>query len=356
MPLALALPLHRRTPAPQRAHPWRRLSMAAAGAWRDGQAGADPAAAPGMASCGAPRALATGDRRPSRLGRRRRGARAHAGAGDRSHPRHGAGVGGLHRGRHPYGPEIEATLSSVLACKSPDFVPVRRRTFEAQPHFRSAVGLSLPNEAPVEMGFFFAASYDARLLGAGVTMNMNPGYSMQPSSAGLLSAELINDRVNVSGIGHVPGADAEAIREQLRNGLRNDLPRSLERIVANVLTYPLQGPLATSCDNSAQCLPRVRRILRRVPVDVRSDRGIRRRCSGHPKRRRPDRGRPGPDRRHLYTLRRLRACVWVWLRRARSVRSGPGDAPGHRSTTAVAHAAVTFGAESASRITTDTSR
>lgn len=108
------------------------------------------------------------------------------------------------------------------------------------------------------MGFFFAASYDARLLGAGVTMNMNPGYSMQPSSAGLLSAELINDRVNVSGIGHVPGADAEAIREQLRNGLRNDLPRSLERIVANVLTYPLQGPLATSCDNSAQCLPRVR--------------------------------------------------------------------------------------------------
>lgn len=58
MPLALALPLHRRTPAPQRAHPWRRLSMAAAGAWRDGQAGADPAAAPGMASCGASRVLA----------------------------------------------------------------------------------------------------------------------------------------------------------------------------------------------------------------------------------------------------------------------------------------------------------
>ena len=150
--------------------------------------------------------------------------------------------------------QLSDVISSMFICVTRDalgnlssFVDVTRKELQVQPHFRGQVGLSLLNQAPVEAGVFFIGTYDVRVpvINAGVTIHMNPGYSITRRSDGFVQAALINNAPNVSVINDFE-QDGELISDKVRDKLREAAPTS----IAAFINKKLLQPLGTSCDPS----------------------------------------------------------------------------------------------------------
>ena len=150
--------------------------------------------------------------------------------------------------------QMEAALVKSTADFPLGLLSTSRRCYEAQPHFRGQVGLSQLNKAPIEAGFWFAAQYDARVpvINAGVTVGMNPGYSITRRTDGFIDVSLINDHPNVQVINDVQMPHSNlSVSDYVREQLRTTLPQTLAATVNDQLLQPLPAALGATCDPSA---------------------------------------------------------------------------------------------------------
>lgn len=154
--------------------------------------------------------------------------------------------------------EIGTGLENEISCRS-SFLSASRRRLSIQPHFRGQVGLAATNQAPVEMGFFFEGQYDVRFAGGGVTIGMNPGYSITPRADGYVQTRLINNATNVS-VTNDMVIDGQLVSVSTRNALANNLPTRVSEGINSQLRTPLKNvtlpgvetPVTAPCPNGTQ--------------------------------------------------------------------------------------------------------
>jgi hypothetical protein len=162
---------------------------------------------------------------------------------------------------------IARAAESGLICETQDIafglLGVERRYFQAQPHFTSEVGLSELNAAPVDAGFFLDAQYDARIpiINAGVTVGVNPGYSIKRRSDGFVSVNILNNAPNVQVINDTD-VGGISVSDIIRDKLRTQVPVLFEKVINDALVQPLPDPFAEECDSGdddapQQCLDTV---------------------------------------------------------------------------------------------------
>jgi hypothetical protein len=151
---------------------------------------------------------------------------------------------------------ISDAAESGLICQTQDILlgllNVERLYFMAQPHFRSEVGLAAINEAPMEAGFFLEAQYDARVpvINAGVTVGVNPGYSITRRADGFVDVALINDAPNVQVVNDVE-ANGELVSDTIRKKLRTQVPQMFAKVINDKLLQPIPAPFGSMCDPTA---------------------------------------------------------------------------------------------------------
>ncbi len=137
--------------------------------------------------------------------------------------------------------------ATAVECEVPGIVSTDMGTFEAQPHFRSQLGLAPLDEAPVEMGFSFYNQWTGSFGPFVGQVNFNPAYLFEPTEDGYVRVELINNQANV-----VSGD--EDLKASVQQALRVDFIEIFEEAFNSRLLFELEEPFANSCATDSDCL------------------------------------------------------------------------------------------------------
>jgi hypothetical protein len=127
-------------------------------------------------------------------------------------------------------------IFSLMVCRSQKqrvaginfgrWTNVTREYLWMQPQFNGSTGLSNVNEGTLRMGAFLEGSYDIRWAGAGATIRMNPGFSIEASADGLIDFTVLSK--NISVINNFTDDDGVPMKELIEKTL-DDLPGQLRK-------------------------------------------------------------------------------------------------------------------------------